>query len=101
MRETEEKPAGVSRREFLKISGIAASVPLVGPSAIIEVAGQELPVHGPGAVPVTLNVNGKRFTENLEPRVTLLDALRHHSGNAGIERAVEVIQNGLAAEVSC
>jgi xanthine dehydrogenase YagT iron-sulfur-binding subunit len=89
MRETDEKSAGVSRREFLKISGIAASVPLVAPSAVIYVEGQELPVHGPGAVPVTLHVNGKRFAENLEPRVTLLDALRERLDVTGPKRVCD------------
>ena len=33
-------------------------------------------VVGPGDVPVTLTVNGKRVELRIEPRVTLLDALR-------------------------
>lgn len=89
MRDKEDKPGGVSRREFLKISGIAASVPLVGTSAVIEVEGQQLPVHGPGAVPVALSVNGKRLTDNLEPRVTLLDALREHFDITGPKRVCD------------
>lgn len=89
MRNKEEKSAGVSRREFLKISGIAASVPLVGSSMVIEVEGQQLPVHGPGAVPVTLNVNGKRLSDSLEPRVTLLDALREHFDITGPKRVCD------------
>jgi xanthine dehydrogenase YagT iron-sulfur-binding subunit len=40
------------------------------------VAGAEVPVYGPGAIPITLNVNGKTLKAQLEPRVTLLDALR-------------------------
>ena len=94
MRDGEEKPAGVSRREFLKISGIAASVPLVGSSAVIEVEGQQLPVHGPGAVPVTLNVNGKRLAGSLEPRVTLLDALREHFDITGPKRVCDRAECG-------
>jgi xanthine dehydrogenase YagT iron-sulfur-binding subunit len=33
---------------------------------------------GEGALAVTLNVNGRPYALNLEPRVTLLDALREH-----------------------
>src|SRR5437879_11786679 len=76
MTANDDKSSGLSRRDFLKISSIAASVPLVAGPKVIEVAGQEVAVHGPGAVPVTLSVNGKRFNAELEPRVTLLDALR-------------------------
>jgi xanthine dehydrogenase YagT iron-sulfur-binding subunit len=35
-------------------------------------------VAGPGEVPVTLNINGKPYKANLEPRVTLLDAMRNY-----------------------
>src|SRR5205814_9962238 len=78
MTTNDEKPSGLTRRDFLKISSIAASVPLVAGPKVIEVAGQEVAVHGPGAVPVTLSVNGKRFNAELAPRVTVLDALREH-----------------------
>jgi xanthine dehydrogenase YagT iron-sulfur-binding subunit len=78
MTTNDEKSAGLSRREFLKISSIAASVPLVAGPKMIEVDGQEVAVHGPGPVAVALTVNGKRLTGEVEPRVTLLDALREH-----------------------
>jgi len=35
-------------------------------------------IDGPDAVPVTLHVNGSTLRMRLEPRVTLLDALRDH-----------------------
>jgi aerobic-type carbon monoxide dehydrogenase small subunit (CoxS/CutS family) len=44
---------------------------------------------GPGAVPVTLNVNGKKLKLNLEPRVTLLDALRNHSNLTGTKEVCD------------
>src|SRR5262249_1209477 len=40
-------------------------------------------VLGPGTVPVTLQVNGKPLKLQLEPRVTLLEALRNHSNLTG------------------
>src|SRR5947199_53858 len=86
---TNNKSSGFSRRNFLKISSIAASVPLVAGPKVIEVAGQEVAVHGPGAVPVTLSVNGKRFNAELEPRVTLLDALREHFDVTGPKRVCD------------
>ena len=33
-------------------------------------------VYGPGKTPITLTVNGKKNNLQVEPRVTLLDALR-------------------------
>jgi len=89
-----DKSSGLSRRDFLKISSIAASVPLVAGPKVIEVAGQEVAVHGPGAVPVTLRVNGKRFNAELEPRVTLLDALREHFEVTGPKRVCDRAECG-------
>ncbi len=77
-----DSKSGVSRRDFMKISAVTAAVPLVMGTNVVEAAGEEVPIHGPGKVPVTLNVNGKKLSAELEPRVTLLDALaraiRHH-----------------------
>src|ERR1019366_9994961 len=71
-----DSTAGVTRRDFMKISGIGVAVPLVLGPKIVEAAWEEVAVHGPGKVPITLNVNGGKLTAQLEPRVTLLDALR-------------------------
>ena len=73
---TEEERPGVSRRDFLKISTIAAAVPVVSGPKMVMAAGAQVPVQGPGKVPMTFNVNGKTYKASLEPRVTLLDALR-------------------------
>ena len=80
--------SGVSRREFLKIGGITAAVPLVAPR-IVEAAGAPVKVSGPGKVPVTLTVNGKKHPLQLEPRVTLLDALRDHLDITGAKRVCD------------
>jgi xanthine dehydrogenase YagT iron-sulfur-binding subunit len=89
MTTNDDKSSGLSRRDFLKISSIAASVPLVAGPRVIAVEGQEVPVHGPGPVPLTLSVNGKRFDAELEPRVTLLDALREHFDVTGPKRVCD------------
>jgi len=90
----DEKSESLSRREFLKISGIAASVPLVAGPRMIEVDGQEVPVHGPDPVPVALTVNGKRLTGKVEPRVTLLDLLREHFDITGPKRVCDRAECG-------
>ena len=40
-------------------------------------------VIGPASVPVSLGVNGRQHSLELEPRVSLLDALREHLGLTG------------------
>src|SRR3981081_3755861 len=73
-----DKSSGVSRRDFLKISGLAAvAVPAVASPKTVMAAGQQVKVYGPGRVPMEFAVNGKKYKASLEPRVTLLDALRH------------------------
>ena len=94
MTTNDEKSAGISRREFLKISSIAASVPLVSAPKMIQVGGQEVAVHGPGPVAVALTVNGNRLTGEVEPRVTLLDALREHFDITGPKRVCDRAECG-------
>jgi xanthine dehydrogenase YagT iron-sulfur-binding subunit len=84
-----EPPSGVSRRDFMKLSAVTAAVPLVLGTNVVEAAGEEVPVHGPGKVPVTLTVNGKKLNAELEPRVTLLDALREDFDLTGAKRVCD------------
>ena len=84
-----ESNSGVSRRDFMKISAVTAAVPLVMGTNVVEAAGEEVTVHGPGKVPVTLNVNGKKLSGELEPRVTLLDALRGPFDITGAKRVCD------------
>jgi len=84
-----ETNSGVSRRDFMKISAVTAAVPLVLGPRVVEAAGEEVAVHGPGKVTVALNVNGKKLSAELEPRVTLLDALRGPFDLAGAKRVCD------------
>ncbi len=55
-----------------------------------EVEAQTGPrVVGPGDVPVTLMVNGKRLELRIEPRVTLLDAMRNRADLTGNKRVCD------------
>jgi xanthine dehydrogenase YagT iron-sulfur-binding subunit len=81
--------SGVSRRDFLKISGVSAVVPLVTQVGALALAEGEPAIHGPGKVPVSLNVNGKKLSAQLEPRVTLLDALRDQFELTGAKRVCD------------
>jgi xanthine dehydrogenase YagT iron-sulfur-binding subunit len=81
--------SGVSRREFLKISSISVAVPLVAGPPTVLAAGQEVPVYGPGKVPIELMINGKKSKLEVEPRVTLLDALRDTLDITGAKRVCD------------
>ena len=80
---------GVSRRDFLKISGVSAAAPLLAKAAVLTAEAEEVATHGPGKVPVTLTVNGKKYRAQLEPRVTLLDALRDQFELTGAKRVCD------------
>ena len=84
-----EKGSELSRRSFLKVSGISLSVPLVVGHRVVKAAGAEVKVYGPARVPVQLTINGKASTVNVEPRVTLLDALRNELDVTGAKRVCD------------
>ena len=79
----------VSRRDFLKtasVGGLATAV--AGRSTDGEAQGGPA-VLGPGEVPVTLMVNGRRLDLSIEPRVTLLDAIRNRADLTGNKRVCD------------
>jgi xanthine dehydrogenase YagT iron-sulfur-binding subunit len=86
--------SGVSRRDFLKISGISVTVPLVASPKMVMAAGEQVPVHGPGKVPMEFMINGKSLKASLEPRVTLLDALRDQFELTGAKRVCDRAECG-------
>ena len=92
--EKSEKHSPVSRRDFLKISGISVAVPLVTGPKMVMAAGEEVPVQGPGKVPMEFSINGKPYKADLEPRVTLLDALRDQFELTGAKRVCDRAECG-------
>ena len=87
--DVKEQGSGLSRRSFLKASGISLSVPLVMGHRVIKVNGAEVKVYGPGKVPLALTVNGKKYAAEVEPRVTLLEALRGELDLTGAKRVCD------------
>ncbi len=84
-----DRDSGLTRRDFIKISGVGVAVPLAFGPTVVRAAGQDVEVHGPGKVPIALNVNGNKLTAELEPRVTLLDALRDTFNLTGAKRVCD------------
>lgn len=80
---------GFTRRAFLKGSGaVAAATALAGRSPAQEQAVRPR-VVGPGPTTVRLKVNGETHELKIEPRVTLLDALRNHLDLTGAKKVCD------------
>src|SRR6185436_16320114 len=92
MSEKDDRPH-FSRRDFLKsagVGGLATAVTTIGPPGVDDAEAQTGPrVVGPGDVPVALMVNGKRLELQIEPRVTLLDAIRNRADLTGNKRVCD------------
>jgi xanthine dehydrogenase YagT iron-sulfur-binding subunit len=88
---------GVSRRDFLKGSGAAAAAAATALAPLPPAAeafapadsGRDPVAIGPGAVKLTLDVNGAAMETKVEPRVTLLDALRNYLDVTGCKRVCD------------
>ncbi len=82
-----EPRGGISRRGFLTGTGTAAAAVTGLTAELSPVTAQPgtaaAPAHGPGPVLIQLTVNGKAISTNVEPRVTLLDALRNYLDTTG------------------
>jgi carbon-monoxide dehydrogenase small subunit/xanthine dehydrogenase YagT iron-sulfur-binding subunit len=81
-------PGGIlSRRELLKGAGVSAmgavlaDSGLMGLASATEVGGAR--VLGPGAVPLSLTVNGQTRSLRVDPATTLVEALRLELGLTG------------------
>jgi xanthine dehydrogenase YagT iron-sulfur-binding subunit len=80
--------SGFSRRSFLKTVGAGSvAAGILAKGAHVDAQG----VHeiGPGAVPITLTINGQQHRLEIEPRVTLLDAVRMRADLTGNKRGCD------------
>ncbi len=80
----------LTRRDFLKGAGVTVSGGLlIGEKVATASPEAATPILGPGAVPVTLRINGKPLKLSVEPRVTLLDALRNQLDITGAKKVCD------------
>lgn len=90
----------LSRRTFLSRLGAtgaaaAAATPLLGfAQTQLKQEDPETPVTVPGAVPVTLRVNGREHQVQIDPRTTLLDCLRENLHLTGTKKGCDHGQCG-------
>jgi xanthine dehydrogenase YagT iron-sulfur-binding subunit len=99
MHDSPDRPqrSGPSRRDFLRGTGVSAAASALTTTGLPQLAqavggaaGQPaVPGHGPGAARISLNVNGRDISASVEPRVTLLDALRNYMDVTGCKRVCD------------
>ena len=98
MSEDGERPGGLSRRAFLRggaAAGLGAGLlrgvapPPLPPAAAKTKAEAGVALVGPLAVPMSFRVNGQPYSAKLEPRVTLLDALRNQLDLTGAKKVCD------------
>ncbi|MEP7270024.1 MAG: (2Fe-2S)-binding protein [Acidobacteriota bacterium] len=89
--DTHDKPdSSVSRRRFLKGTGLVLSVPLIsGGVRAVTIQGAQVKVYGPGKAPIVLTINGAARNASVEPRTTLLDAMRNDLNLTGAKRVCD------------
>jgi xanthine dehydrogenase YagT iron-sulfur-binding subunit len=100
-------PPQQSRRRFLQSAAAAATVG-AAPHLRAQTPQTPTPTAPPPAEvrapvpgrPVTLNVNGRAYTLQLEPRVTLLDALREYAGLMGTKKGCDRGQCGACTVIA-
>jgi aerobic-type carbon monoxide dehydrogenase small subunit (CoxS/CutS family) len=76
---SDEPRGGFTRRDLVRGSVVGAIAATVGTTARAAETGE----IGPGAAPLALDVNGTVHRISVEPRVTLVDALRDRIGLTG------------------
>lgn len=83
----------ISRRQFLGSAGAAVAAATVAGALVTKTQANPesavQSVEGEGAVDITLKVNGKSHQLKLQPRVTLLDALRERLQITGAKRVCD------------
>jgi xanthine dehydrogenase YagT iron-sulfur-binding subunit len=98
MEHHERRPKRTSRRNFLGQALTAAGTAIAAPSLIERAkAAQEggaAQSPAPGEIAVTLLVNGEKRSLTIEPRVTLLDALRDRLQLTGSKKGCDHGQCG-------
>jgi xanthine dehydrogenase YagT iron-sulfur-binding subunit len=81
----EDAPYEPSRRTFLIGSAVATAIPFVAPL----LAEEPKAVRDANATKFALNVNGNVHELDLDPRTTLLDALREHLDLTGAKKGCD------------
>jgi xanthine dehydrogenase YagT iron-sulfur-binding subunit len=82
--------SSATRRDILKTTG-AATLALASSPAVAETAAETAPLH---SEQVRLTINGRRYALDVDPRTTLLDALREYFALTGSKKGCDQGQCG-------
>lgn len=87
--------SGVTRRSFIGWTGTVVAVSVGGTVVISRLASDRDSSDAPAdAIAIALNVNGTEHTLDVDPRTTLLDALRDQIGLTGTKKGCDHGQCG-------
>ena len=94
MTKNDDQGFRVTRRLMLEVGTAAAALSFVGNADAAQVAGLPDGEKSSDLVTVGIQVNGRSHTLALDPRTTLLDALREHLGLTGTKKGCDQGQCG-------
>jgi len=89
-KKTKEAGPGISRRDFFRSGTTGAlTTGLLGQGQMLGESAATTEILGPSAVAIKLSINGKMKRLVVEPRVTLLDALRNELDLTGAKKVCD------------
>src|ERR1700761_7570540 len=94
MNEDKDKRSRLTRRTLLEAGSAAAAYSLVSEPQLARSAGVADATAPPESATVTLQINGRSHTLMVDPRTTLLDALRENLGFTGTKKGCDQGQCG-------
>lgn len=94
MNEDKDKRSHLTRRTLLEVGGAVAAYSLVSEPQLARSAGVADATPPPDSATVALQINGRSHTLTVDPRTTLLDALREHLGLTGTKKGCDQGQCG-------
>src|ERR1700686_16902 len=93
--ENDETRFGVTRRQVIETGAVSSALLLGGVPRGAQAAAADAGANAPiQAVDVTLEINGQMHQLHLDPRTTLLDALREHLALTGPKKGCDHGQCG-------
>jgi len=84
----------MTRRTVLEVGAAAAAVSFIGEAQPAQAAGPPAGDPPPDFVTIGLQVNGRRYAVTIDPRTTVLDALREHLALTGTKKGCDQGQCG-------
>ncbi|HOM99496.1 MAG TPA: (2Fe-2S)-binding protein [Acidobacteriota bacterium] len=85
-----KQKTGLSRRDFFRSGTVGAfTAALMQQEGVSARSEAGTAILGPDKVPIRLLVNGKYYQLSVEPRITLLDALRNELGLTGPKKVCD------------